>query len=145
MKNIYIFFIGCYIIGRRQYPLSTRSVHWKDIGFAAQASWVIGFIGLLAVINNVLGIIMLSEFATVTDVAYFSAAQKLAWPVLAVLTSIGVSFYPVLSSLWPHSRVEFLSTSQRALDTTFLLGCMANNSYLARIVWFRNVITYALP
>jgi O-antigen/teichoic acid export membrane protein len=83
---------------------------------------VIGFIGLLSVVNNAAEILILSKLSTLQDVAIFSAAQKLVWPMFMILTAVGAVFYPVLASHWNNNRGQFALSAQNAFNIIALLG-----------------------
>ncbi len=120
-----VFFACCFMLGYKEHSLSIRGVEIKDVKWLSKTSYLIGIIGLLAVVNHSIEIILLSRFSELTDVAYFSAAQKLVWPVFMVLGAIGTAFYPVMASRWGESPEEFRKICQQALDITLLLGGMA--------------------
>src|SRR5262249_35637368 len=56
------------------------------------------------------------------DLAYYSAAQRLVWPIVMALSSVGATLYPLVASYWPHDRSGFENASQRALNVVLLLA-----------------------
>jgi O-antigen/teichoic acid export membrane protein len=116
--------VACYLFGRSRYRPSLDGVTWPDIRWSLRASAAIGTIGFLVAAYEVLDVALLARLATFSEVAYYSAAQRLVWPALMALAAVAAVFYPVIASHWPHSRVRFESTSQRSLDVVFTLaGC----------------------
>jgi O-antigen/teichoic acid export membrane protein len=86
---------------------------------------LIGFIGLFSVVNNAVEIVLLTKLSTLNDVAIFSAAQKLGWPLFMILTAVGTVFYPVLASYWVDKKEQFYETAQQAFNIIALLGFLA--------------------
>jgi len=117
-----VFLSGCAILANGERSLSIDGVDREDIVWLARSSLVIGVIGLLIVINLSVEMILLSRLSDLSDVAYYSAAQKLVWPVFMVLGALGVSYYPVLAAQYPRSGEQFGQTCQQLLNLTVLAG-----------------------
>lgn len=112
----------CVLFGSRQYVPSLRGVAAADLRWAFASSAVIGFAGFLVVAYQSLDLLLISKLASDADLAYYSAGQKLAWPLLMGLAAVGGTLYSVTSSHWPHDRPRFEAACQRGVDATFLLG-----------------------
>jgi O-antigen/teichoic acid export membrane protein len=116
-----IFLLCCIWLSTIKY-LTIGSASIADAKQLWRASYVIGFIGLLSVVNNAAEILILSKLSTLQDVAIFSAAQKLVWPMFMILTAVGAVFYPVLASHWNNNRGQFALSAQNAFNIIALLG-----------------------
>lgn len=135
-----VYFAACYLFGRRTHPLSIAGVRWKDVRTTAKSSLTIGMIGFLVVFNNTVEIVMLSRLTSLSEVALFSAAQKLAWPLLMALNAVGAAFYPVIATYWPHDRDRFLRSCQKAVDVTWILGGLALSGILCGAEFFMGLL-----
>ncbi|MBL4621724.1 MAG: oligosaccharide flippase family protein, partial [Immundisolibacteraceae bacterium] len=99
-----VYFVGCYLLGRSDDPLSFTEITKEDLLNFIRLATPIGGIGFLVVFNDALELLSLSALSNTTDVAYYSAAQRLIWPVLMALTAVGATFYPVLGTHWRESK-----------------------------------------
>jgi O-antigen/teichoic acid export membrane protein len=120
-----VFLVGCVAFASNERSLSFRGAKPSEVAWLARSSWLIGVIGLLIVVNNSIEILLLSKLSSLADAAYFSAAQKLTWPIFMVLGALGVSAYPVLAAQFPRSRAQFHGSCQRVFDVTILAGGLA--------------------
>jgi O-antigen/teichoic acid export membrane protein len=116
------FFGLCCWFGRKDFALSIRGARWADVLGNLRTSATIGAIGFLVVSYDALDVLALSRLSTAEDLAYFSIAQRLIWPILMALSAVGATLYPVVASFWPHDRAGFDSASQRALNLVLLLA-----------------------
>ena len=82
----------------------------------------IGMIGLLVAVYEALDILLLSKLGQPLELAWYSAAQRLVWPALMVLTAVGGSLYPVLARRWPDEGGRFAPDCQAALESVLLLA-----------------------
>lgn len=126
-----IYFTVCWWFGRSRFSLSTKDAGRADVRQALQSSAVIGVIGFLIGGHETIDVVVLSKLASLTDLAYYSAAQRLIWPVLMVLGSVAGTFYPVYASFWVNRRPDFDGLCQRALETILLLAGAASAVALA--------------
>ncbi len=85
----------------------------------------IGIIGLLVAVYEAMDVLVLSKLGGLSDVAYYSAAQRLIWPMLIGLSSIGSTLYPIAASYWPRERDRFELACQRGVDTVVVLAGFA--------------------
>jgi O-antigen/teichoic acid export membrane protein len=77
---------------------------------------------------------------TATQLAWYSAAQRLLWPLPILLTAIGATFYPVLSARWPQDRAGFEQVCQTSFNAAFVLCGLAGSSLLAGGVFFLRLL-----
>jgi O-antigen/teichoic acid export membrane protein len=117
----FIFLVCCIWFSSSNY-LSIKLASTDDAKKLWHASYLIGCIGLLSVINNASEILILSKVSTLENVAIFSAAQKLVWPMFMILTAVGTVFYPVLANNWSNNREQFSNAAQNAFNIIALLG-----------------------
>ena len=115
----------CWALGRSRFHLSLRGVTWPDMVWGIRSSAAIGAIGLMVVLYEALDLLLLSRLGTLGDVGLYSGAQRFIAPMVAALTAIGGTLYPVAASFWPDSRGLFERSCQRAMDTVFLLAGFA--------------------
>jgi O-antigen/teichoic acid export membrane protein len=116
------FFGFCCWFGRNDFRLSVFRVRWADIAAGLRTSATVGFIGFLVVSYEALDVLALSKLSKPADLAYYSAAQRLVWPIVIALSSVGATLYPLVASYWPHDRLGFENASQRALNVVLLLA-----------------------
>ncbi len=135
-----VFCGGCFLLGRSRYRPSVRGVSWPDVRSSLVSSAPIGVIGFLVVGYEILDLVLLSKLAGLSDLAYFAGAQKLVWPLLVVLGSVGGSFYPVIASYWPHARDQFERACQRALESTMLVAGLAICTIIAGAEFFMGLL-----
>lgn len=120
-----IYFAFCAIFGRNRLPPLPRSLAWQEVTWGLQTSSAIGFAGFLVVVYESVDILLLSRLSGVTDVAYYSAAQRFIVPVLMALYAVGATLYPVAASYWPHAKERFEEAAQRGFDAVVLLAGLA--------------------
>ena len=118
-------------LGRQSFRLSVRGVQWADLRGTAVACSAIGAAGFLVMVYDPLDVLMLSKLASVEDVALYSAAQRLAWPLLMVLSAVGGTLFSVVAAAWPHDPARAQAACQRGLDVVMLLGALALTGALA--------------
>ena len=135
-----VYFGTCYLFGRDKYRPSMQDASWRDIGWSIRSSAAIGIIGFLVGGYETLDILLLSKFGSFSQLAYYSAAQRLVWPVLMALAAVAATFYPVLASFWPHSRPQFEKACQRNLDVVFTLAGFALCSAFAGAEFFMGLL-----
>jgi O-antigen/teichoic acid export membrane protein len=135
-----IFFALSFAFGRAAYDVAPRGVTRADLRWAWNASAAIGAIGLLVGVYEAIDILLLSKLSTLSEVAHFSAAQRLAWPALMALASVGATLYPVAASFWPAERDRFESACQRGVDTVALLAGLGLCPLLAGAGFFLSLL-----
>ncbi|MGH9785878.1 MAG: oligosaccharide flippase family protein [Terriglobia bacterium] len=135
-----VFFGLCLFFGSGQHRLSLQGVAWRDVRWGLEAAAPLGIIGLLVGVYETLDILLLSKLGTFSELAYYSGAQRLVWPVFLALTAIGGTLYPIVASSWPHARSKIEQASQRGLDTAVVLAGFALCSYLAAPDFFMGLI-----
>ena len=126
-----VYFVAGMLLARRQFRLSVQGVQWADLRSSAVACSAIGAAGFLVMVYDPLDVLMLSKLGSVQDVALYSAAQRLAWPLLMVLSAVGGTLYSVVAAAWPHDRARAQAACQRGLDVVVLLGTLALTCTLA--------------
>jgi O-antigen/teichoic acid export membrane protein len=120
-----IFFGLCARFGRGRFRISAASTTTSEARVALRTSAPIGIIGLLVAVYEAMDVLVLSKLGGVSDVAYYSAAQRLIWPMLIGLSSIGSTLYPIAASYWPLERDRFEQACQRGVDTVVVLAGFA--------------------
>lgn len=117
-----IFFGLCYLFGKARYRPTVQGVARADLIWALRACAAIGIIGFLVGGYETIDILLLSKLSGFAEVAYYSGAQRLVWPVLMALMAVAGSFYPVIASFWPQDQAQFTQAYQRGLDTIVALA-----------------------
>lgn len=135
-----IFFGICLLLGKGNYWPSLKGVAWLDVCSILKSSATIGIIGFLVTVYEILDIVLISKLGNLSDLAFFSGAQKLVWPLLMVLSSIGGTFYPVIASYWPHAKDKFNRICQRALESVVLLAGLAICTLLSGADFFMGLL-----
>jgi O-antigen/teichoic acid export membrane protein len=135
-----IFFALSLAFGRRSYRISIAGVTLEELRWALKASAAIGAIGLLVGVYEALDVLLISKLCTLSEVAYYSAGQRLVWPTLMALASVGATLYPVASSFWPDSREAFENACQRGLNTVVVLAGLALCPMLPGATFFLGLI-----
>jgi O-antigen/teichoic acid export membrane protein len=130
----------CYRFGRKMYRPSIQGVAWRDIGSTIQSCAAIGVIGFLVGGYETLDILLLSKFGDFSQLAYYSGAQRLVWPVLMALSAVAATFFPVIASYWPDSRQQFERACQRSLDIVVTLAGFVLCSAFAGAEFFMGLL-----
>lgn len=126
-----VYFAVAMWLGRQGFRLSIGGVRWPDLQAAARSCGAIGAAGFLVMVYDPLDVLMLSKLGSVEDVALYSAAQRLAWPLLMVLSAVGGTLFSVVAAAWPHDPGRAQAACQRGLDVVMLLGALALTGALA--------------
>ncbi|MCC7156181.1 MAG: polysaccharide biosynthesis C-terminal domain-containing protein [Bryobacterales bacterium] len=134
------FFAICAWLGRKQFRLTTLGLNYREAWSSLRTSSAVGLIGLLVVGYEALDMLALSKLSTPADLAYYSAAQRLIWPIVMALSSVGATLYPLVASYWPHDRAGFEVASQRALNIVILLACAGACCALASPVFLMGLL-----
>ncbi len=135
-----IYFGLCFLFGRSRYRFSLQGVTKQDVNWGLRSSVAIGTIGFLVGGYEILDILLLSKLASFSELAYYSAAQRLIWPTLMAVAAVAGTFYPVMASYWPQDRFRFEEACQRGLDTVLVLGGFALCSVLAAAEFFMGLL-----
>lgn len=135
-----VFFAVCFLFGRKRFLPSITGVAWQDVRWSFHSIAAIGVIGFLVGGYETIDILLLSKLRSFSELAYYSAAQRLVWPVLMTLSAVGTTFYPVIASYWPHSREKFDGACQRGLDTVLVLAGFALSALLAGAEFFMGLL-----
>jgi O-antigen/teichoic acid export membrane protein len=135
-----IFCGGCFLLGKNRYRFSLAGVTWQDVSGGLRSSGAIGVIGFLVGGYEAIDMILLSKLGSFSDLAFYAAAQRLVWPLLMVLGSVGTTFYPIYAAYWPHKQEQFERTCQRSLDTVLLLAGLGVCSLLAGANFFMRLL-----
>jgi O-antigen/teichoic acid export membrane protein len=126
----FIFFAACFVLGRNSFRISIKGVTWSDVLWGLKSSSAIGVIDIL----------LLSRLGTLSDLAYYSAAQRFTMPLLIALASIGATLYPIASTCWPQAPKRFEQACQQGFDTVFLIAGLAITAMLAGPQFFMGLI-----
>jgi len=147
--------IGCYVVSRgvffalsvllgwSGFPLTAAGVTAADVSRALRAAAPIGWIGLLVGVYEAVDILLLSKF-DIEGVAYYAAAQRMTWPILLALGSVGATLYPVLASYWPGSRSSFETALQKGVESVAILAGLASACLLAGAELLLGIISVEL-
>jgi O-antigen/teichoic acid export membrane protein len=139
-----IFLALCMVFGRRDFRLAVKGVTAEDLKRGAAMSLPIGVIGLLIALYEMIDILLLSKLGTAVELGYYSAAQRLLWPVLLALGSIAGTLYPIAARYWPADPARFAGACQRGLDAVVLLAGVALVSALAGAEFYLGLLGPAL-
>ena len=135
-----VFCGACYFLGRDSFHISIAGVTFPAVVSSLKIASPIGIIGLLAVVNEVIDILLIARLGTLSDLAYYSGAQRFTAPLLIALASIGATLYPVAATYWPHDPRKFEQACQRGFDTVFLIAGLAITAMLAGPQFFMGLI-----
>jgi len=139
-----IFLALCMAFGRRDFRLSVAGVAAQDLKRGAAMSLPVGVIGLLIALYEMIDILLLSKLGTAVELGYYSAAQRLTWPILLALGSIAGTLYPIAARYWPADQARFAEACQRALDAVALLAGVAFVSAFAGAEFYLGLLDPAL-
>jgi O-antigen/teichoic acid export membrane protein len=120
-----VFLALCVRFGRGLGAFPARTVlpaNGAELGSLLREAAPIGMIGLLVAVYETLDTLFLSKLGQPLELAWYSAAQRLVWPALLVLTAVGGSLYPVLARRWPDTQGRFAPDCQAALESMMLLA-----------------------
>jgi O-antigen/teichoic acid export membrane protein len=140
-----VFFGLCFLLGRGSFRPSIRGVHAGDVREGLRASASIGVIGLLVVVYETLDVVLLGKLANISELAWYSGAQRLVWPMLMALSSVGGTLYPVLSSLWVHAKERFDDTLQGGVDAVCILSGLGACSVLGGAAFYMGLLGPDMP
>ena len=135
-----IFVALCMAFGRRDFALSVKGVTPADMKWGAGISATVGMIGLLVAFYEMVDLLLLSKLATAAELGYYSGAQRLLWPILLALGSVGGTLYPVAARYWPADRERFAAACQRGLDAVGVLAGVALASMLAAAEFYLGLL-----
>lgn len=119
------FFGQAYLFGRSKYRPSTAGVTLRETRGALVTAAPIGISGLIAVVYETIDILLLSRLATISDVAYYSGAQKFIAPVIMVQAAVGWTLYSMSASYWPRDKVSFTNAAQRGMESVMMISGFA--------------------
>lgn len=132
-----VFFAAVALLGRGQLrPRRANTLLAADFRAAAP----IGTIGILVAIYEAIDLLVLSKLATVSEVAGYSAAQRLIWPVLIGLGAVGQTIYPVAAAAFARGRQGFDTICQRGVEAVLILASIPLCSLLAAPAFFLGLI-----
>jgi O-antigen/teichoic acid export membrane protein len=126
-------------LGRSAFVPSLRGVEMASVTGGLRSSSVIGVIGLLVAAYETVDVLVLSRI-DFEGVAFYSAAQRLIWPFVLVLSSIATALFPVLASHWPTARDRFETTLQHGIDASAALAGCAMCPLLAAPAFFMGIV-----
>jgi O-antigen/teichoic acid export membrane protein len=126
-----VYFLTASWFGRASFRLSVAGVSWAELVWSVRACRAIGIAGLMVMLYDPLDILLLSHYGKIADLAIYSAAQRLSWPVLMALSAVGGTLYSVLATAWPDDRARFGRLCQRGLDVVLVLGGAAVAALMA--------------
>jgi O-antigen/teichoic acid export membrane protein len=126
-----IFLALCMAFGRRDFALSVKGVSLADLKWGMKVSAAVGMIGLLVAAYEMVDILLLSKLANPVELGYYSGAQRMIWPILLALASVGGTLYPIASRYWPADPAQFTAACQRGVDAVLVLAGIALSATLA--------------
>jgi len=90
----------------------------------------LGIGGLLFSINDNMVTVVLSKLADIDAVAEYQYATRYVFPIIMIVQSLNVAFFPVLSGTWKSDPRKFSETQQNALEASVIVGaglfCLIN-------------------
>ena len=134
-----VFLVLCYLLGRGDHRPSLTGVGAGDVRWALQSSAAMGVIGFLVGVYEAVDILLLSKL-DFAGLAYYAGAQRIVWPLLMALASVGATLYPVLSSYWLKEPRDFERALQNGIDAVVLLAGVALSSLLAGAEFFMGLL-----
>jgi O-antigen/teichoic acid export membrane protein len=135
-----VFLAACAYLGRGEAQPIPAGGRRSDVSHLLRSSAAIGFIGFLVGNYETMDVVLLSKLSSFSELALYSAAQRLLWPSLIAFSSIAATVYPVAASNWPHSPAEFLNTCQKAVDAVVLLAGVLLTAMLAAPEFFLGLL-----
>ena len=127
-------FMGCYLVsrmihagtvaflGRESFRLSAANVPRNELTKILWQAVPLGIGGLLFSLNENLATVILAKFASINAVAEYQYAVRFVIPIIMIVQSLNVAFFPVLSGYWKSDRKKFSETQQNALEASVLVG-----------------------
>jgi O-antigen/teichoic acid export membrane protein len=135
-----VYFASCCWFGNRYFRISIQGAKPADVAWSLRIAFAIGVAGFLAVGYEAVDVLLLSRFGSVSDIAFYSGAQKLVSPVLLATAAVASTFYPVFASYWPRDKVRFQQTCQRALEVVLVLAGLAVSPLIAGSGFFMRLL-----
>lgn len=134
--------LGCYLtsrvaqagvvgyLGRADFRLSTTRVSRAQVKRMIVQAAPLGVGGLLFSLNDNMVAIVLSKYTGLDAVALYQYSLRFVLPIVMIVQSLNVAFFPVLSRCWQSDRARFRATQQVALETSVIVGaglfCLVN-------------------
>lgn len=134
-----MFFI-CTVFALPQFRLSVSSVQWQEIVWGLKSSWAIGAAGFGMIFCDSLDFLLLPRFASLSDLGYYSGAQKLVWPLLVPMAAIGSTLFSVSASYWPDQRLRFYAACQRGISIVLALSALILTPVFAGAPFLMNLL-----
>jgi O-antigen/teichoic acid export membrane protein len=125
-------FFGCVSwLGRREFSFSLAGVTWADLVWSWRNCAAVGTAGFLVMLYDPMDVLLLSRLGGFGDTAHFAAAQRLAWPLLITLSTVGNTLYSVVAAAWPHDRPRLERACQYGFDSVIVFGIAAVTGAIA--------------
>jgi O-antigen/teichoic acid export membrane protein len=125
-------FFGCVSwLGRREFRLSLAGVTWSDLVWSWRTCAAVGTAGCLVMLYDPMDVLLLSRLGGFGDTAHFAAAQRLAWPLLITLSTVGNTLYSVVAAAWPHDLPRLERACQYGFDSVIVFGIAAVTGAIA--------------
>lgn len=135
-----IYFASCCWFGHDYFCFSVQQARPSEVSWSLRIAFAIGVAGFLAVGYEAVDILLLSRFGSVSDIAFYSGAQKLVSPAMLAVAAVASTFYPVFASYWPRDQARFQKTCQRALEVVLVLCGFAVSPLIAGSAFFMRLL-----
>jgi O-antigen/teichoic acid export membrane protein len=111
-------------LGSGGFPPRLRAVAWPEVEWGFRQAAAIGVAGFVVGIFEAADVLVLSKMAPAAQVGFFSGAQKVVWPILTGMASIGMTVFPVLSSYYGRQPERFRCYFQGSVDAVIVLSAL---------------------
>jgi O-antigen/teichoic acid export membrane protein len=117
-------------LGRRDILPGTAGVSRLPLKLILGQAVPLGIVGLLVSINDNMVAVVLSKLADIHAVAEYQYATRFVFPIIMIVQSMNVAFFPTLSGTWKSDPKRFSETQQNALEASVIVGaglfCLIN-------------------
>ena len=128
------------VLGNSSYRLSVGGVTRGDVNWGLRSSSAIGLAGFVVVLYETIDILLLSRVGGVSQLAFYSGAQKFVWPLFMAQQAMAATLYPIAASYWPNLRSAFDRACQRGLETGAIVAGLAVCSPLAAAEFYMRLL-----
>jgi O-antigen/teichoic acid export membrane protein len=131
-----LFLLLCHLLAWRRCRFNWRGPWRQPLRQLYRAAAPIGLIGLMVALYEAMDLLFLSKMGQALDLAWYSAAQRIVWPLLLLMAAIGSTMYPVLARCWPSAPERFAQSCQVALEAVlFIAGGAAAVCFAGAEFW----------
>ena len=130
------FLLLCHALARQRCQFVWRGPWREPLLELFKPALPIGLIGLLVALYEAIDLLFLSKLGQPLELAWYSAAQRIVWPLLLLLAAVGGTLYPVVARWWPAQPERFAQACQTALEAVlFVAGAGAAVAFAGAVFW----------